>query len=170
MLGLDRLDKTTSEENLNKVYNVSSGSGFYVSDQGHVITNYHVIEDCQEIKAHSKGKIVKTSKIANDARNDLAILKVENKPSHVFALSAENPYPLQDIIVAGFPFGNKVSSTLKFTRGIVSSIAGIGDDYSRIQIDAALQPGNSGGPIMNEYGNIIAVSVAKLNLNKITKE
>ena len=170
VLGLDGLDETTSEENLDKVYNVSSGSGFYVSDQGHIITNYHVIEDCQEIKAHSKGKIVKAGKIASDTRNDLAILKVENKPSHVFALSADNSYPLQDIIVAGFPFGNKVSSTLKFTRGIVSSIAGIGDDYSRIQIDAALQPGNSGGPIMNDYGNIIAVAVAKLSLKKILKD
>lgn len=170
VLGLVSLENPTSDENSDKVYNVSSGSAFYVSDQGHIITNYHVIEDCQEIKAHSKGKIVKTSKIANDARNDLAILKVENKPSHVFALSAENPYPLQDIIVAGFPFGNKVSSTLKFTRGIISSIAGIGDDYSQIQIDAALQPGNSGGPIMNEYGNIIAVAVAKLSLKKILKD
>lgn len=170
MLGLEPSQALATDENSDQIYNVASGTGFYVSDQGHIVTNYHVIEDCQEIKAHSKGKIVKASKIASDARNNLAILKVENKPSHVFALSADNSYPLQDIIVAGFPFGNKVSSTLKFTRGIVSSIAGIGDDYSRIQIDAALQPGNSGGPIMNEYGNIIAVAVAKLSLKKILKD
>ena len=170
VLGLEPSQALATDENSDQIYNVASGTGFYVSDQGHIVTNYHVIEDCQEIKAHSKGKIVKAGKIASDTRNDLAILKVENKPSHVFALSADNSYPLQDIIVAGFPFGNKVSSTLKFTRGIVSSIAGIGDDYSRIQIDAALQPGNSGGPIMNEYGNIIAVAVAKLSLKKILKD
>ena len=62
-----------------------------------------------------------------------------------------------------------MSSTLKFTQGIISSIAGLGDDYSQIQIDAALQPGNSGGPILDEYGNVVAVAVAKLSLKKILK-
>ena len=73
-------------------------------------------------------------------------------------------------LVAGFPFGEKVSSTLKFTEGVISSIAGLGDDYSQIQIDAALQPGNSGGPILDEYGNVVAVAVAKLSLKKILKD
>ena len=81
----------------------------------------------------------------------------------------ESPFPLQDIVVAGYPFGEKVSSTLKFTQGIVSSIAGLGNDYSQIQIDAAIQPGNSGGPILDEYGNVVAVAVAKLSLKKILK-
>ena len=63
-----------------------------------------------------------------------------------------------------------MSSTLKFTQGIVSSIAGLSNDYSQIQIDAALQPGNSGGPIMDEFGNIVAVAVAKLSLKKILKD
>ena len=61
-----------------------------------------------------------------------------------------------------------MSSTLKFTQGIVSSIAGLGDDYSQIQIDAALQSGNSGGPILDDYGNVVAV--AKLSLKKILKD
>ena len=73
---------------------------------------------------------------------------------------------MEDIIVAGFPFGNKVSSSIKFTRGIVSSLTGVGDNYSQIQIDAALQPGNSGGPIMDYMGNIVGVAVAKLSLKK----
>ena len=76
-------------------------------------------------------------------------------------------FPLQDIIVAGFPFGDRVSSTLKFTKGIVSSVAGLGNNYSEIQIDAALQPGNSGGPIIDNYGNVIAVAVSKLDMKKI---
>ena len=59
---------------------------------------------------------------------------------------------------------------LKFTQGIVSSIAGLGNDYSQIQIDAAIQPGNSGGPILDEYGNVVAVAVAKLSLKKILKD
>jgi len=151
-------------------YNVASGTGFYVSDAGHIITNHHVIDGCKDIKVHSKGEVLTTLKIADDRQNDLALLKVSHKPSHVFPLSGDSPYPLQDIVVAGFPFGDRVSSSLKFTKGIVSSLSGIGNNYSEIQIDAALQPGNSGGPIIDEYGNIIAVAVAKLDMKKILKD
>ena len=122
------------------------------------------------MKVHFQGKVFETVKIADDKRNDLALLKVSQKPKHVFALSKESPYPLQEIVVAGYPFGDKVSSTLKFTQGIVSSIAGLGNNYSQIQIDAALQPGNSGGPIIDENGNVVGVAVAKLSLKKILKD
>ena len=87
-------------------------------------------------------------------------------PKYVFSLSPSNPFPLQEIIVAGFPFGNAVSNSIKFTKGIVSSVTGLGNNYSQIQIDAALQPGNSGGPIVDEK-NIVAVAVAKLDLKKV---
>lgn len=149
---------------------VASGTGFYVSEEGHIITNHHVIDGCEEMKVHSKGKVFDTVQIASDAQNDLALLKVEAQPDHVFALSADGSFPLQDIIVAGFPFGDRVSSTLKFTKGIVSSVAGLGNNYSEIQIDAALQPGNSGGPIIDNYGNVIAVAVSKLDMKKILKD
>ena len=162
--------KPSSEPQPEGTYKVASGTGFYVSEQGHVITNHHVIDGCKDIKVHSKGEVLKTLKIAADRQNDLALLKVSHKPSHVFALSSDSPYPLQDIVVAGFPFGDRVSSSLKFTKGIVSSLSGIGNNYSEIQIDAAIQPGNSGGPIMDEYGNIIAVAVSKLDMKKILKD
>jgi hypothetical protein len=149
---------------------VASGTGFYVSKEGHIMTNHHVIDGCQEMKVHSNGNIYNTIKIASDAQNDLALLKVKEVPPFVFALSPDGSFPLQDIIVAGFPFGDRVSSTLKFTKGIVSSVAGLGNNYSEIQIDAALQPGNSGGPIIDNYGNIIAVAVSKLDMKKILKD
>ncbi len=72
--------------------------------------------------------------------------------------------------MAGYPFGNKLSSSIKFTKGIVSSLTGLGDNYSEIQIDAAIQPGNSGGPIMDEYGNVIGVAVSKLDVTKIVED
>ena len=76
----------------------------------------------------------------------------------------KNPVLLQEIYVAGYPFGNAVSSSVKVTKGIVSSLSGIGDNFSQIQIDAALQPGNSGGPILDDSGQVIGVAVAKLDL------
>ena len=164
------VNKPTPRNNIdpNKTFKVASGSGFYVSTEGYIITNHHVIDGCKEMKVHSNGTVLKAVQIANDQRNDLALLKTSTTPKQVFSLSTESPFPLQEIIVAGYPFGNNVSSTLKFTQGIISSIAGLGNDYSQIQIDAALQPGNSGGPILDLYGNVVAV--AKLSLEKILKD
>ena len=85
-------------------------------------------------------------------------------PKTVFSVRNKNPQLLQEIYVAGYPFGNAVSSSVKVTKGIVSSLSGIGDNFSQIQIDAALQPGNSGGPILDDSGQVIGVAVAKLDL------
>ena len=165
-----KLKTPTSPAQAKDTYKVASGTGFYVSDQGHIITNHHVIDGCKNMKVHSNGKVLETLKIAYDELNDLALLKISGEPSHVFALSSESAFPLQDIVVAGFPFGDEISSSLKFTRGIVSSLTGIGNNYSEIQIDAALQPGNSGGPIMDEFGNIVGVAVAKLDIKAIIED
>ena len=72
-----------------------------------------------------------------------------------------------DIYVAGHPFGDKVSNYVKVTKGIVSSLSGLKNDFSRIQIDAAIQPGNSGGPIMKDRGNVIGVAVSKLDMQQV---
>ena len=87
-------------------------------------------------------------------------------PKAKLKFASENPYLLQDIIAAGFPFGESISSTIKVTKGVVSSLSGLGDNSGQIQIDAALQPGNSGGPIIDENGNVVGVAVAKLDLEK----
>ena len=67
------------------------------------------------------------------------------------------------MLVAGVPFGKQVSSSVKVTKGIVSSLTGIQNNYANMQVDAALRPGNSGGPIFNEVGNVIGIAVAKLD-------
>jgi len=148
----------------NKLVTAASGSGFAVSSSGHVITNNHVIHGCSDIKIHHDGNTTKARVIAQDAHNDLALLKGDFKPSTVLPLSRDNLQLLQEIYVAGFPFGQEISSSIKVTRGIVSSLTGIQNNESEIQIDASLQPGNSGGPIIDENGNVVAVAVAKLDL------
>ena len=101
--------------------------------------------------------------VSFDPRNDLALLKGDFRPSTVFSLSDDKPELLQDVYVAGYPFGRKVSTGVKVTKGIISSLTGIGNNFSNIQIDAALQPGNSGGPILNDRGNVVGVAVARLD-------
>ena len=155
---------------LNKTYKVASGTGFYVSNAGHLITNDHVVDGCEIIKIQSTGTDINTVILATDPKNDLALLKASHMPSIYFSISNNDPEELQDVIVAGYPFGDAFSSTIKFTQGVVSSLAGIGNDYSQFQIDAAIQPGNSGGPIVDMYGNMIGVAVSKLSYKKILKD
>jgi S1-C subfamily serine protease len=146
-----------------EVREAASGSGFAVSSDGYVITNNHVIEGCQEVAVYDGGRAVPVTVITYDLQNDLALLKGDFTPKTVFALSGDQPELLQDVYVAGYPFGNEISSSIKVTKGIISSLAGIGNNFSNVQIDAALQVGNSGGPILDEMGNIVGVAVSKLD-------
>ena len=114
----NRRRSQSEQTNSNGIFKVASGIGFFVSKDGHIITNHHVIEGCKRVKVHLGGRSLESLKIADDKANDLALLKISEKPSHVFSLSKESPYPTQEILVAGYPFGDNISSTLKFTQGI----------------------------------------------------
>ena len=70
----------------------------------------------------------------------------------------------EKVVAMGYPYGKTVSSEIKLTSGSVSSLSGLGDEFTRMQIDAALQPGNSGGPLFDKAGNVIGVAVAKASL------
>jgi S1-C subfamily serine protease len=153
-----------------KVVSASSGSGFAVSANGHVVTNYHVIEGCQNVKIHHNGKSILATVVTFDPQNDLALLKGDFRPSTVLSLSNSTPELLQDVYVAGYPFGRRISTGVKVTKGIISSLTGIGNNFSQIQIDAALQPGNSDGPILDDKGNVVGVAVAKLDIKIILKD
>ena len=146
-----------------ELFAASSGTGFYVTNDGYLLTNHHVINGCQKVGVVSRGELIDTKIIAFDKINDLAILKVSKEPEDYLTISRDLPEITEEIIVAGFPFGEEFSSTVKVTKGIVSSLAGVENNYSEIQIDAAIQPGNSGGPIINEYGNVIGIAVAGLD-------
>ena len=144
----------------NKIVVVSSGTGFFVSKSGHIISNHHVIEGCDKTKLSFKGKEIEADVLAVDKMNDLAILKTNLIPSQVYAVATEDASLLEDIIIAGYPLGKSVSAAIKTSKGSVTALAGYGDNYSEFQTDAALNKGNSGGPIMNQKGNVIGVAVS----------
>ncbi|MDC0585720.1 serine protease [Candidatus Pelagibacter sp.] len=152
--------KKTPDPDDNKIVAAASGTGFFVSRTGHIISNHHVIEGCDTTKLTFKGKEVVADVLAVDKMNDLAILKANLIPNQVYSVATEDAALLEDIIIAGYPLGKKVSAAIKTSKGSITALAGYGDNYSEFQTDAALNQGNSGGPIMNQKGNVIGVAVA----------
>ena len=148
----------------NELIPVGSGTGFAIDHLGNVVSNQHVIEGCESISVLSEGEFIGVTVLAQDPKNDLALLKLEKRPDAFFYLDDEPPSITQDVYVGGFPFGEVISSEVKVTKGIVSSLAGLSNDYSRFMVDAALQPGNSGGPIFSDEGVVLGVAVAKLDV------
>lgn len=168
----------------------TSGSGFFVSKVGHVVTNAHVVKDCSQITiGDNVNKQTSAEVISTDNRNDLALLKVSSlsmasdETKSLIRKLAVKVVPLavsgllrpedaelgEKVMVAGYPYGDIFSNTIKVTLGIVSATRGMGDDTGQFQLDAAVQPGNSGGPIYDGKGNILGVVVSQLNKLKVAK-
>ena len=140
----------------------SSGTGFFVSSSGHLVSNFHVIDGCSNVKLFYNDKEIDTETLAVDKKNDLAILKVNIKPKKIYAVSTEDAQLLEDVIVAGYPLGKNISEAIKASSGTITALAGVGDNYSEFQTDAALNSGNSGGPILDQKGNVVGVAVSKI--------
>jgi hypothetical protein len=155
--GDTEIDISINNDNL---FAAASGSGFFVSQKGHIITNFHVIDSCDRVKVSFKGDNIDAKVLAIDKMNDLAILKSAINPDQIFSVAKEDADLLENIIIAGFPLGKSVSSSIKTSKGSITSLSGYGDNFSEFQTDAALNQGNSGGPILNQKGNIVGVAVA----------
>ena len=159
---LNKIDEGTKGIDDNEIIAASSGSGFFVSKEGHMITNNHVIDQCETVKTIYYGKEYESQILSVDRINDLAIIKANINPKKVYAVSDNDAQLLEDVIVAGYPLGKKISTAIKATSGTVTALAGAGDNYAEFQTDAALNLGNSGGPIIDESGNIVGVAVSKI--------
>ena len=159
---LNKIDEGTKGIDDNEIIAASSGTGFFVSKEGHMITNNHVIDQCRTVKAIYNGKEFDSKVLSVDKINDLAIIKANINPKKVYTVSNNDAQLLEDVIVAGYPLGKKVSAAIKATSGTVTALAGVGDNYAEFQTDAALNLGNSGGPIIDENGNVVGVAVSKI--------
>ena len=139
----------------------SSGTAFFVSESGHLITNFHVVSECSSIQFQLPGEpSVVATVIATNAVYDLALLKTElEKPPANFPF-ARRPDLGQEIVVYGFPLRGDLSSQGNLTSGVISALTGLNDDLSMFQVSAQIQPGNSGGPVLDRYGSVTGVIVA----------
>jgi S1-C subfamily serine protease len=141
---------------------MASGSGFFVSEDGYLITNDHVIKNARRVKVKIGTNAIPAEVVREDSTNDLALLKVMG---HFRSLCvATNAVELgQPVFTIGFPDIRLQGTDPKYTDGKISSMNGLKDDPSEYQISVPVQPGNSGGPLVDQAGNVAGVIVARLN-------
>jgi S1-C subfamily serine protease len=123
----------------------SSGTGFFITKDGYLLTNHHVVEDGRDISVRTDKGDLPAKVVKVDKKNDLAVLKVEGKFAALPLLSSRKAGLSEQVFTVGFPRPKLQGFSPKFTDGVSSSPAGIQDDPRDFQISVPVQPGNSGG-------------------------
>jgi len=151
---------------------LSTGTGFVVAT-GRVLTNHHVIEGCQGgVRArNAAGQDMAARVVTSDRQRDLALLEVPNEagPPLPFRREGSNVRRGEGVVTYGFPLSGILSSGPTLTTGEISALAGLADNAQQFQISAPVQPGNSGGPLLDMGGNVVGVIVSKLNAQRVAQ-
>lgn len=151
---------------------VATGSGIFIGP-GEVLTNAHVVEDCRSVKlTFFNGSPEPATVIARDEKNDLAVLHTRKKhdATAVAAFRESPPLRTGDSVVAlGYPLSGVLATGANLTVGNVSALAGIGDDSRYIQMSAPVQPGNSGGPLVDASGHVVGIVSSKLDAMRVAR-
>lgn len=149
----------------------SSGTGFVVGT-GRVLTNHHVAQGCAEVRVRTAdGRDLAGTLAAFDQARDLALLTVQGGdpgPPLRFRSGPELRRG-EGVVTYGFPLAGLLSSGPTLTTGEVSALAGLRDNPRQFQISAPVQPGNSGGPLLDGGGNVVGVVVSKLNAQRVAR-
>lgn len=147
----------------------SSGTAFVVAP-GLLVTNHHVIDGCSAIEVIASDGRRPVTVVDSVQQIDLALLRVYGLRGGVASLRTKSATLLgESATVFGFPLGGALSSTGNFTTGVVSSLRGLRDAAGEIQITAPVQPGNSGGPVLDRSGSVIGVVSSRLSHNYTLK-
>ncbi len=142
----------------------STGSGFLISSDGYLVTNYHVIEDATSISVTTNAGDEYTATIqGKDSTNDVAVLKIEGDEFPYVALGSSDDLEIGDMVVAiGNPLGTlSATQTVGYVSGKNREVTTDNSIINMIQTDAVINPGNSGGPLFNMYGEVVGITTAK---------
>jgi len=148
---------------------VPGGTGFLFSSKDYIITNYHIVKGKHSIKAKfTNGDVIEADIVSKDTKNDIAILKLKTPSSTTsrelqFGDSSKARMG-ERVFTIGFPASFVLGERPKYTEGVISAVTGIKDDPTVFQITVPIQPGNSGGPLFNQRGEVIGITTASLSL------
>ena len=147
---------------------LTKGTGFLFSSSNFVITNYHLVKNSKSITIKLlHGQDIKAEVVANDKNNDIAFLKLHNIPDMnigKIALGDSSKVRIGDkVFTVGYPLSNILGDKPKYSEGVINAISGAGNDPKSFQISIPIQPGNSGGPLFNENGEVIGIVTSSLD-------
>ncbi len=138
---------------------VGTGTGFAINTDGDILTNHHVVASCKSVLANgTPGQVV-----VEDQFNDLAVIRVQINSAPASFRKSGSIEVGDAIFAVGYPYQGLLTSSLQVTAGEVSGGSGIAGDTRYIQISAPVNPGNSGGPLLDSSGNVVGVVTARLN-------
>lgn len=170
---------STAEEDESTSEWKGSGSGFFLSVDGYIATNYHVVEDAQEIQVEyfqqGNKRIHPAVVVVSDKQNDLSIIKIKDPEFRRLAII---PYAFStgikdvgsSVFTLGYPMTQIMGEEIKFTDGKINSKTGIGGDITHYQISVPIQPGNSGGPLFDEQGFLVGITSSGLDRDRYTAQ
>jgi S1-C subfamily serine protease len=144
---------------------VSAGSGIVLDAQGDVLTNNHVVANCRDLRiTDGNGQSTPASTVAGDAANDLALLKTGRRwQGWASFRDSHGLRPGETLVVTGYPLSGVVSSEMAVGTGSLTAVAGLHGDTRQFQFSAPIQPGNSGGPVLDENGRVVGITQSELN-------
>lgn len=166
-------ERLTEKARRGRTHLARFGSGFFIAKNGYILTNQHVVDGAAEVVVVHEETAYMANVVAKSKEKDLALLKIDLLPKatngvyHIDKLPTVPFFELSDgctvgqtVYAIGFPEGQILGFEPKVTRGIVSSMTGYKGQTDNFQMDATIDSGNSGGPIVDEYGCVAGVSVA----------
>jgi S1-C subfamily serine protease len=143
--------------------NNGSGTGFIITKDGYILTCHHVIKDATEIEIAIGENFYPATLVHNAPNDDLALLKIKGSFPAIAFSSKRSAKMGQEVFTIGYPNPSLQGVNAKYTEGTVNSLTGIQDDVRFYQISTPVQPGNSGGALVDENGNILGIIVAMLD-------
>jgi S1-C subfamily serine protease len=141
----------------------ATGTGFLITRNGYLVTNLHVVKDCSKVRVQTSAGLLDAEVVRVDDASDLALLKVAGTFDALPVLSSRSARLGATVATVGFPNVGLQGFEPKLSKGDISSLAGIQDDVRFFQISVPVQPGNSGGALVDERGNVLGVVTAQLD-------
>ncbi len=141
----------------------ASGTGFFITEDGYLISNYHVVKDAAQVRLVTSTGLIAAKVVRVDPANDLALLKAEGNFTPLPVAASRTAHLGNTVATVGFPNIGLQGFAPKFAKGEIAALSGAGDDARYFQISVPLQPGNSGGALVDEHGNVVGVVSAKLD-------
>ena len=140
-----------------------TGTGFFITDDGYLISNYHVIKDASTVRLVTGAGLIDATVVKVDTANDLVLLKAEGKFVPLPIATSRGVKLGGLVVTVGFPNIGLQGFAPKLAKGEIASLSGAEDDARYFQISVPVQPGNSGGALVDERGNVIGIVSAKLD-------